>query len=137
MINYYKSFFAQKPSLKTLIYSGDVDIMTVPFAVTRQCCSELPGDIISGFQPWFVNGWTAGYVEVHEQWTLATVKGAGHEVPEYQPLNALKMASRFVKNGKLDESEEQRMLSMKRLKVSLLKALQGPVGQGQMLREEH
>ena len=42
-------------------------------------------------------GQTAGYVEQFDSYTFATVKGAGHEAPEYQPLSSINMIKRFSK----------------------------------------
>jgi len=134
MIPFYQNIFQQKPSLNILIYSGDVDIMTVPFAYTQQCLSELAGSVVSGWQPWFVNGWTAGYVEVQQQFTYATVKGAGHEVPEYQPLNAFNMFSRFLQNGNLADSATERA---DRLKKFASNQFFNRLTQGQVLRSIH
>lgn len=54
---------------------------------------------------WFVNGQTAGYVEVTDVFTHATVKGAGHETPQYQPLSAYHMFVRFARSGNLTAAE--------------------------------
>jgi len=109
MIPYFEQFFADKPSLKALIYSGDVDIMTIPFAYTQQCLSELSGKITREWGPWTVDGWTAGYWEVHEQFTYATLKGAGHEAPQYQPLDSFNMYLRFLTKGTLDTENERHL----------------------------
>jgi len=98
---HYESFFINKPSVKILVYSGDQDILTVPFAFTHPCIAKLSGKIVAPWQPWFVNGATAGYVEVYDKYTYATVKGAGHEVPLYQPYISYQMIYRFLQNGVL------------------------------------
>jgi len=103
MIPYYESFMKNKPSIKVLVYSGDVDTATVPFVFTQQCVSELPGAVTNTWGPWFVNGWTAGYVVEYETFTYATVKGAGHEVPAYQPMSGIALFSRFLQNGNLND----------------------------------
>jgi len=100
---YYEFIFQTKPSLKILVYSGDLDILTVPFAFTQPCIAQLGGKITAPWQPWFVNGATAGYVETYDKYTYATVKGAGHEAPEYQPLTSYQMISRFLKTGSLND----------------------------------
>jgi len=104
MIPFYEAFMNNKPSLKVLVYSGDVDTATVPFVFTQQCVSELPGSVQIPWGPWYVNGWTAGYVVTYEKFTYATVKGAGHEVPEYQPLSGINMFSRFLNKGNLNDN---------------------------------
>jgi hypothetical protein len=106
MIPYYEFFFQVKPGIKVLIYSGDLDILTVPFAFTQPCIAELSGKITTPWQPWFVNGATAGYVEAYDKYTYATVKGAGHETPEYQPLSSFNMIQRFLTTGTLNSESE-------------------------------
>lgn len=39
---------------------------------------------------------TAGYVEVYDTYTFATIKGAGHEAPQYQPAFSYNLFQRFV-----------------------------------------
>jgi len=105
MMPLFRQFLSDKPTLKVLVYSGDIDVLTIPFGYTQQCLSELNSQVTSRWEPWFVNAWTAGYWEVHQQFTYATVKGAGHEAPEYQPLNSLAMFSRFLQNGHLRDGK--------------------------------
>ena len=45
------------------------------------------------------NDITAGYVEVYDKYTYCTVRGAGHEAPQYQPHFASAMFNRFLTNG--------------------------------------
>src|SRR5262249_37051700 len=51
--------------------------------------------------PWYVNHATAGYWEQYTKYSFATIKGAGHEAPEYQQLNAFHMIQRFLSDGSL------------------------------------
>jgi len=103
MIPLYQGFFKQNPLLNVLIYSGDVDIFTVPFGYTSACLAELRSMVNpeAEWQPWFVNGATAGYFEQFDRYTFATVKGAGHEVPQYQTLSAFNMFQRFITSQSL------------------------------------
>eukprot|EP01118_Nematostelium_gracile_P019530 TRINITY_DN907_c0_g1_i1.p1 TRINITY_DN907_c0_g1~~TRINITY_DN907_c0_g1_i1.p1 ORF type:complete len:479 (-),score=152.38 TRINITY_DN907_c0_g1_i1:35-1450(-) len=96
MVPYYENLFKYAPHLNILIYSGDVDIYTVPFGYTWACTREFQQSVVNAWQPYFVNGATAGYYEVYQQYTLATIKGAGHEAPEYQPLSAYNLISNFA-----------------------------------------
>jgi len=105
MVPLYEFFYKAKPGVKILVYSGDLDILTVPFAFTQPCIAQMSGKIVSPWQPWFVNGATAGYVEVYDKYTYATVKGAGHETPEYQPLSSYAMVQRFITTGSLNDPE--------------------------------
>lgn len=92
----YREFFAKRPDFDILIYSGDVDIATVPFAFTNECLDLLDRPVTSKWQRWTVDGETAGFVEEFDRYTFATVKGAGHEVPEYQPHTSFELISRFL-----------------------------------------
>jgi len=102
MVPYYESIFLNKPGFQVLVYSGDLDILTVPFAFTQPCIAQLSGKPLSAWQPWFVNGATAGYVETYDKYTYATVKGGGHECPLYQPLTSFEMIYRYLTTGKIN-----------------------------------
>jgi len=107
MIPLYEALITQRPDVSILVYSGDIDIATVPFVYTMPCLSELQGSPVKGreWSPWYVNAAAVGYVEYFKEYTFATVKGAGHTVPEYQPVSAFAMASRFVASQNLDGGE--------------------------------
>jgi len=126
MMPLYESFFLNKPGFKILVYSGDLDILTVPFAYTQPCMYRLSGKPLSAWQPWFVNGATAGYVETYDKYTYATVKGGGHECPLYQPLTSFQMIYRFLTTGNLN--------SVKYENVGGYRRPQGLTGQSEMLR---
>jgi len=121
---FYLSIFDNKPSANVLVYSGDVDIMTVPFAITQACLFELQRPRKTSWTPWFVNGATAGYWESFNGYTHATIKGAGHEVPLYQPLLGLNMFTRFLKTGSLKGDGPQ----------AARRAFPRPLTQGSILR---
>jgi len=104
MIPFYQDIFKKKPSLHVLVYSGDVDIMTVPFGFTQACLTELNANVVSNWKPWFVNGATAGYWEKYDTYTFATIKGAGHEAPAYEPLQSYYMFTRFLNTQSLDDA---------------------------------
>ena len=62
------------------------------------------------WQPWMSDPGTgsqiAGYKTVYEHgFTFATVKGAGHMVPETQPAPALALLHRFLGAGPLNDPE--------------------------------
>jgi serine carboxypeptidase-like clade 2 len=116
IIPFYNEIFAERPDLKILVYSGDVDVDTVPFPVTQKCLADLDRPLVQHWQPWYVNGATAGYWEVTDKFTYATVKGAGHEAPQYQPLTAYNLFTRFLANGNLaspDDVETKKMLALR------------------------
>jgi len=101
MIPYYQDILKRKPDVSLLIYSGDLDILTIPFAYTQPCIPQIGGTLQTLWQPWFVNGATAGYYEEYEYVTYATVKGAGHEAPQYQPVSSYQLIYRYLTTGSL------------------------------------
>merc|ERR1719354_1182492 len=107
MIPFYQRLISKRPDVSILVYSGDIDMATVPAAQTQLCLAELMGTPISGksWAPWYVNAATAGYVEYFQEYTYATVKGAGHTVPTYQPLTGYNLFERFSQNQNLDGGE--------------------------------
>jgi len=103
MIPFYQNIFEVNPSLDVLVYSGDVDIYTVPFGFTKACLHELKEIPTNQWQPWYVNEATGGYFEQFPHYTYATIKGAGHEAPQYQPLVSYELISRFIYRGTLED----------------------------------
>jgi hypothetical protein len=101
LVPLYAKFQQQKPGINILVYSGDVDIATVPFFYTQPCLAELNAQNTRPWGPWFVNGQTAGYWEQFDSYTFATVKGGGHECPQYQPLSSYNLFHRFMTSQSL------------------------------------
>jgi len=133
MLPYYREFFNLSPPIKILVYNGDVDIATVPFALNQACLGKLSEQGLTRntklWAPWFLNGATAGYVEYFDKYVFATVKGAGHETPQYQPLSAFNMFKRFMQTGNLNvPSQEEAGLKTRIGRGDL------PLRQGDMLR---
>jgi len=121
IIPFYNLLFAERPDLKILVYSGDIDVDTVPFPVTQKCLFDLQRNQVQHWQPWYVNGATAGYWEVFDRYTYATVKGAGHEAPQYQPLTAYNLFTRFLANATLidiEDTQAKKMIALKAEKLS-------------------
>lgn len=86
---------------QVLIYSGDVDVATCPFAGTQYCLNQMNRPVLSGWQSWNVQGQQAGYVQQYDVMTFATVKGGGHEAPGFQPLASYEMVNRFISTGNI------------------------------------
>jgi carboxypeptidase C (cathepsin A) len=84
---------------KILVYSGDTD-GRVPFTGTVAWINSLNLQVNSLWKPWFIKDWegtqVAGYVTQYEGLTFATIKGAGHMVPQFKPQAALKMFENFI-----------------------------------------
>ncbi|XP_028776305.1 serine carboxypeptidase-like 40 [Neltuma alba] len=84
-------------SLQVWIFSGDVD-GRVPVTSTKYSIEKMNLPIKTAWHPWFVNGEVGGYAEMYKGGlTLATVRGAGHQVPSYQPARALSLVTHFLK----------------------------------------
>ena len=83
MIPLFQTFQQKKPGFKILVYSGDVDIATVPHSLTQAALNTWSNTRTRNWGPWFVNGNTAGYWEQFEHYSYATVKGGGHEAVSF------------------------------------------------------
>jgi carboxypeptidase C (cathepsin A) len=91
--------------LKMLVYSGDDDGVC-PLTGTQQWIYDLgvlPMDDHL-WVPWKVDGQLAGYLtdfdmglQSNATFSLATVHGAGHEVPSYRPKEALKLFESYLR----------------------------------------
>ncbi|KAF8022273.1 hypothetical protein BT93_G2426 [Corymbia citriodora subsp. variegata] len=82
--------------LRVWVYSGDTD-GNVPVTSTQRSLSKMNLRTKSPWCPWFLAGEVGGYVQVYEgDLTFVTVRGAGHQVPSYQPKRALSLISHFL-----------------------------------------
>jgi len=94
MFPIYKELIAA--GLKIWVYSGDVDSV-VPITGTRLSINQLSLPITIPWYPWYFDNQTVGgWTEVYKGLTLSTVRGAGHEVPTFQPERALKLFQSFI-----------------------------------------
>ena len=96
MIPYYDSIFSLSTSLRILLYSGDTDIGTCPHMYTQLCMKDLKRKLLVPWHPWEVRGHIAGYSQVYDGYSFVTVKGAGHEAPQFAPLSSFELIRRFV-----------------------------------------
>ncbi|ETO17406.1 hypothetical protein RFI_19915 [Reticulomyxa filosa] len=102
LIPYYQQWVNK---YRILIYFGDVD-SSVPYNGGYEWTMGLGYPIIEAFRPWTTNGQTlmGGYVQVYAtdnpslNFTYATVRGAGHMVPQYKPKQSLVMFQMFLQN---------------------------------------
>ncbi|OVA10688.1 Peptidase S10 [Macleaya cordata] len=86
---------------RSLIYSGDHDI-TVTFIGTQAWIKSLNYSIIDDWRPWFVDAQIGGYTRTYSNnMTFATLKGAGHTAPEYNPKEGFEMFKRWMDNEAL------------------------------------
>lgn len=81
--------------LRIWIFSGDVDSV-VPVTATRYSLARLQLKVETQWYPWYHNNQVGGWTEIYEGLTFATVRGAGHEVPLFQPERALTLVTAFL-----------------------------------------
>jgi serine carboxypeptidase-like clade 2 len=81
--------------LRILVFSGDTD-SRVPVTSTKLSINELKLPIETPWYPWVSGDEVGGYSVIYKGLTFATVRGAGHEVPEFQPSRALTLFKYFV-----------------------------------------
>lgn len=98
----YKDLFQKH---RILIYSGDAD-GCVPYYGSEQWTRELGFKLVTDWHPWKSEttagkgSVVAGYATEYEHFTFVTVKGAGHMVPQFKPVRALTMFSKFLADEK-------------------------------------
>lgn len=83
--------------IRVWVYSGDID-GRVPVTSTRYSLNELKLQVEYEWYAWYIKNEVAGYTVAYKgNLTFATVRGAGHEVPSYQPRRALALVESFLK----------------------------------------
>uniref|UniRef100_A0A0D9VM43 Carboxypeptidase n=1 Tax=Leersia perrieri TaxID=77586 RepID=A0A0D9VM43_9ORYZ len=92
-----------KAGLRIWVFSGDTDSV-VPVTATRFALSHLGLKTKIRWYPWYSAGQVGGWSEVYEGLTFASVRGAGHEVPLFQPRRAFRMFQSFLKGEPLPKS---------------------------------
>ncbi|GFP82754.1 serine carboxypeptidase-like 40 [Phtheirospermum japonicum] len=92
--------------LRVWLYSGDVD-GNVPVTSTQQTIKQMKLPTEISWHPWYHSKEVGGYTLVYEgSLTFATVRGAGHDVPSYQPARALSLIRHFLAGEELPSSPE-------------------------------
>ncbi|KYQ91504.1 peptidase S10 family protein [Tieghemostelium lacteum] len=100
-----------KAQLRILVFSGDVD-SCVPYLGTSQNVANLGLPILNQWKPWFTKDsdgteQTAGYIitystpSTYATVSYATVKGAGHMVCSYKPVQGLALFASYITNTPL------------------------------------
>ncbi|KAL6216543.1 hypothetical protein ACLB2K_009766 [Fragaria x ananassa] len=75
--------------------SGDRDLL-VSVTATPYAINTLNLTTETAWRPWYSGEEVGGYVVGYKGLTFATVRGASHEVPSYQPERALTLFSSFL-----------------------------------------
>uniref|UniRef100_M1A8X8 Carboxypeptidase n=1 Tax=Solanum tuberosum TaxID=4113 RepID=M1A8X8_SOLTU len=82
--------------VRVWIFSGDID-GSVPVTSTKKSIKVMNLIVDQPWRSWLSGGEIGGYVETYKGGlTFATVRGAGHEVPSFQPARALSLISHFL-----------------------------------------
>ncbi|KAL1559579.1 Serine carboxypeptidase-like 40, variant 2 [Salvia divinorum] len=90
--------------LRVWVFSGDTDAR-VPVTSTKNSINKLKLPIRTLWHPWFLGGEVGGYTQVYKgNLTFATVRGAGHQVPSFQPARALSLIMHFLDGTDLPNS---------------------------------
>ena len=84
--------------LSVWVYSGDLD-STCSITSTRYSVKDLNLPVTKPWRAWYTPDLeVGGYVQQYEEgFTFASVRGAGHLVPSYQPERALVLLYSFLK----------------------------------------
>ncbi|KAJ4709578.1 Carboxypeptidase [Melia azedarach] len=97
----YKELIAA--GLRIWVFSGDTDSV-VPVTATRFSLSHLNLPIKTPWYPWYSVNQVGGWTEVYKGLTFATIRGAGHEVPLFQPKRAFILFRSFLAGEELPKS---------------------------------
>jgi serine carboxypeptidase-like clade 2 len=106
MIPTWQYLLQNWPQGKWLVFSGSVDLI-VPFTGTRLWLSTLGWPTTTAFHPWYtpenqIGGWAYTFTSPWDtQLHYATVRNAGHLVPELQASRALQMFTTFLAGNSL------------------------------------
>ncbi|KAJ8618556.1 hypothetical protein MRB53_014742 [Persea americana] len=92
-----------KAGLRIWVYSGDTD-GRVPITSTRYSINKMGLKVRNGWRAWFHKHQVAGWIVEYEGLTLATVRGAGHQVPVFAPDQSLSLFTHFLSGASLPSS---------------------------------
>ena len=85
-------------AIKVWLMSGDWDDV-VPYSDTEKNVPNLGTYTVGEWSSWNVGDQHAGFYQLYENnFTVITVKGAGHMVPQYQPKSSYQLFYNFINN---------------------------------------
>ena len=97
---FYKDIMINHPQVRVWVYSGTDDALLSSLG-TMRWIQKLNFHIEEEWREWTVNKQVGGFVQKYKEGLVfATVKGAGHMVPQDQSESAFVLVSAFI-NGKL------------------------------------
>jgi len=77
----------------------------VPVTSTRYSINEMGLKVEEEWRAWFHKSQVAGWMQTYEGGlTLATVRGAGHQVPAFAPQQSLSLFAHFLSSKTLPAS---------------------------------
>lgn len=93
----------QKAGYKVLVYNGEADLC-VPYTDNEWWTRTMNYSVIKPWAAWMVQGdegpYVGGYkIQYAHNFTFATVRGAGHMVPETRPQSSLIMMKSHIFGG--------------------------------------
>lgn len=90
--------------VRVWIFSGDTD-GRIPVTSTKYSIDKMKLPVKTKWHPWYLDGEVGGYTEVYKGGlTFATVRGAGHQVPSFQPKRALSLIKHFLDGTPLPDT---------------------------------
>ncbi|XP_007052442.2 PREDICTED: serine carboxypeptidase-like 40 [Theobroma cacao] len=90
--------------LRVWVFSGDTD-GRVPVTSTQYSINKMKLPVKTKWHPWYLDAEVGGYTQVYKgDLTFATVRGAGHQVPSYQPKRALALIKHFLTGAPLPDT---------------------------------
>ena len=97
----YKRILSNK-RVRVWLYSGDSDDV-VPFTDTLKNIPKINGIPTGEWTSWMVGENHAGFYEHYNGFMVATVKGAGHMVPQNKPAAAYQMFYNFIHKRSIND----------------------------------
>ncbi|XP_015071486.1 serine carboxypeptidase-like 40 [Solanum pennellii] len=97
--------------IRVWIFSGDTDGI-VPVTSTKKSIKKMKLRVETPWYPWFHKDYeVGGYTQVYRgNLTFATVRGAGHQVPSYEPARAFTLAKHFLAGTQLPNSTTHKII---------------------------
>ncbi|KAL6639719.1 hypothetical protein ACP70R_022541 [Stipagrostis hirtigluma subsp. patula] len=87
--------------LRVWVYSGDADAR-VPVTATRRALRKLGLPAVKPWREWFTGDQVGGYTVLYDGGlTFVTVRGAGHAVPVFAPVQARQIFAHFLAGREL------------------------------------